>query len=165
MRITSKKRNLIIESNDNKKVEIQYKSRISNQVKTEFNGQVIEIKPKSIWCNELEIFKNKKRIGSITFKWNSDAIIRVLNDKSEEIVFSFKSKGFMKPYFELKNEERELIFGIKPSFKWKKMNYDFEVQHIQNIYSENTIIELLIYSAIVCHRYMMNMAGVAGGVA
>ncbi len=165
MKITSKKRNLIIESNGDKIIEIQYKNRISNKVKTEFNGQTIEIKPKSIWSSELEIFKNNEKIGNITFKWNGNAIIRVLNNKSKEIIFSLKSKGFWSSYFELKNEERELILGIKPSFKWEKLNYDFEIKNIQNLYNENTIIELLIYSAIVCRRYMRNMAGAAGGAA
>ncbi len=159
MKIISKKRNLIIENNDNKIIEIKYKNWISNKVKTEFNGQTIEIKPKSIWRSELEILKNNKKIGNITFSWNSNAKIRVLNDKGEKDVFSFKSKGFIKPYFELRNDARELIFCVKLSFKWKKMNYDFEVQNIQNIYNENTILELLIYSAIVCRRYMLVMAG------
>ncbi len=47
MKITSKKRNLIIESNGNKIIEIRYKNWLSNKIETEFNGQTIEIKPKS----------------------------------------------------------------------------------------------------------------------
>ncbi len=165
MKITSKKRNLIIEGNGNKIIEIQYKNWLSNKIETEFNEQTIEIKPKSIWRSELEIFKNNEKTGNITFKWNGNALIRVFHDKSKEIVFSLKAKGFIKSYFELKNEERELIFGIKPYFKWKKMNYDFEIENIQNLYNKNTMIELVIYSAIVCRRYMRNMAGAVGGAA
>ncbi|PID26340.1 MAG: aminotransferase [Candidatus Cloacimonadota bacterium] len=164
MKITSKKRNLVIENNGNKIVEIQYRNWISNKVKTKLNGQTIEIKNKTIWRSELEIFKNSKKIGDITFKWNGNAIIKILNDK-EEAIFSLKAKGFMKPYFELRNEESELVFVLKSSFKWRKMNYDFEVESIQNIYDENRILELLIYTAIVSRRYMINIAGAAGGAA
>ncbi len=45
MKITSKKRNLIIESNGNKIIEIQYKNWLSNKIKTEFNEQTIETHP------------------------------------------------------------------------------------------------------------------------
>ncbi len=41
MKITSKKKNLIIESNCDKTIEIQYKNWISNKITTAFNGQMI----------------------------------------------------------------------------------------------------------------------------
>ncbi len=163
--LISRKGNFIVEKNGNKILDVQYKNWSSSTAKTEFNGQTIEIKPKSFWRSELEILKNNEKIGNIIFKWNGNAIIRVLNDKSEEIVLSLKAKGFWNSDFELRNAERELIFVLTPSFKWRKLNYDFEIENIQNLYNENTIIELLIYSVTVCRRYMINMAGAVGGAA
>lgn len=89
-------------------------------------------------------------------------IIQIINNKNIEENFLLTAKGFWKSYFELTNEEGEIVCILKSSVNWSKFNYNYEIENITNKYDENKIYELLVYSIFSANIYMM-MATAAGG--
>jgi len=162
---TSGKGNFLIEKDNAKILELNYSNWFSSRAKTEYNGNKIEIKPKNIWCSKFDIFKNNQDEGDIIFNWKGNIIIRILNEKNRELSFLLKAKGFWKQYFELTNENGELIFTLKPSINWKKLNYNYEIKNRSNIYENNLETELVIYSGFGANLYMTMMSAGAGGAA
>lgn len=163
---TSGKGNFIIEKDNNKIVEVQYKNWFSSTAKVKLERQEIKVKPKNIWCSKFDIFKNNQDKGDIIFNRKGSIIIRTINKNNKEVSFLLKAKGFWKQHFELTNQKGELIFVLKPSMNWKKMNYNYAIENISTIHEEKLITELLIYSGFGANLYMtMMMAAVTGGIA
>lgn len=146
---TSGKGNFNIVINDNQLLELNYKNWFSSTANTKFNGLEIEIKPKNLWNTSFDIFHNGIDVGDITFNWKSNAIITVNDNK-----YLFKAIGIWGLKFELLDENEDRIFLIKPSYKWKKMKYDYEIELTNEAYELNKQVELLIYAGFGANLHM-----------
>lgn len=141
--------NFKIENNEHKLLELNYKNWFSSTASTNFNNKEIEIRPKNFWHSSFDIFHNGKDVGDISFNWMSNAIITIKNEK-----YLLKAIGLWGLKFEFLDENEDRMFLIKPSLKWNKLKYDYEIELIAENYELNQLIELLIYVGFGANLHM-----------
>ena len=140
-------------------LELSYTNWFSSKATTILDSTNIEIKPKNIWASKFDILKNGIDKGDITFNWKGNIIIRLENDENQENEYLLRVTGFWNSGFELIDKNDIKILSMKPNFNWKKISYNYEVEHTSNT-DEHTLTELLIYCGFGANLYMtMMMAG------
>lgn len=147
---TSNGKNFNIQRNDGHSfLELKYKNWFSSTATAHFNDKEIQIKPKNIWGTSFDIFHNGIDVGDISFNWLSNAVISINEQK-----YLFKAIGLWNLKFELINEEEKRIALIKPSLKWMKLKYDYEIELIENDENTDQFIELLAYVGFAANLHM-----------
>ncbi|MBT34437.1 MAG: hypothetical protein CMO01_32640 [Thalassobius sp.] len=136
-------------------LQVKYKSVFSCKATAEYQGNIIEIKPKSIISSKYEIYKNGIEVGDITSKWNGSMTIRIIDADYYERNFILKAKGCSGTNFKLLDENKDTVLTMDSGFSWKTMNYDFEIDwaHI-----DFDVAELLIYCGYAAKSYFTKMA-------
>lgn len=150
---TSGKGNFKLTKNNQEICELIYKNWFSGKAKTNINGNNIEIKPKNIWTSKVEIYKNDKNIGDITFNLKGYMVIRLQIPKETEINYVMKNRSKSKLKFEVYDESDNLQFTLKSVNTWTKLNYDYDIQ-MDKYNSEVGIEELLIYCGYAANLYL-----------
>ncbi|NNE13656.1 MAG: aminotransferase [Saprospiraceae bacterium] len=156
---TSGKGNFRLIKNSQEVCELIYNNWFSDKAKTVLNGNNIEIKPKNIWTSKVDIYRNDKNIGDITFSLKGYMIIRLQNSKGTELNFVMKNKAKWKLKFEIYNESDILQFALKSVNDWTKLNYDYDIE-IANYDSEFQLEELLIYCGYAANLYLAIISAV-----
>lgn len=133
--------------------ELEYNNLFSQKAKTEFNGNIIEIRPKSIWTSKASIYKNQKEIGDISMNLKGQIVIKLLTAKGNEFNFFMKNKGLWNPKFKVFNDAKVLQFSLNSANNWKKLNYDYTIE-MAEFRSEFDFKELLIYCGYAANLYL-----------
>lgn len=136
-------------------LQVKYKSVFSCKASSDYQGNIIEIKPKNKISGKYEIYKNGIEVGDISSKWNGSMIIRIIDANFYERNFILKAKGLMGTNFKLLDENKDTILTMDSGFSWKTMNYNFEVDwaHI-----DFDVAELLIYCGYAAKSYFTKKA-------
>lgn len=127
--------------------EVIYNDMFSYKISTDLLGVTVDIKPRNIWNSKFDIFKNGIDCGDLIFNWKGEVIMRLIDDTGQETNYLFKSHGFFGQHMLLYDIDEKVIFSLKPSFDWSKFKRYYKVGHICIDYSEQEIVELLLYAA------------------
>lgn len=156
---TSGKGNFKLEKNNTTVLELKYKNWFASSAITQFNNTQIEIKPKNIWGSKFDIYKNEVDKGDIIFNWKGNVIIRLNDSADNEQSWLLKSKGILKQTFQLSNEKDELLVVFKPSMNWSKLNFNYEIDLLDDNIMDKELIELILYSCYGINLYFTMVAG------
>jgi len=149
---SSGKGNFKLIDNDEEICELVYDNWFSGKAKTNLNGNDISIEPKNIWTSKVEIYRDKSKIGDITFNLKGYMVIS-LKLNGEEFNYVLKNKGKLKLTFEVFNEAGMKQFSLDSVNNWTKLNYDYTIE-IADYTSEFKIEELLIYCGYAANLYL-----------
>ena len=139
--------------------EVVYNNWFSEKAKTVLNGNNIEIKPKNIWTSKVDIYKNGKHIGDITFNLRGYMVVRVQNSAGTEFNYVLKNKAKWKLRFEVYDESDNLQFALKSVNNWTKLNYDYDIE-MATYNSEFEMEELLVYCGYATNLYLAIISAV-----
>lgn len=155
MKITSSsgKGNFKLTKNKEEICELVYNNWFSGKAKTVLNGNNIEIKPKNIWTSRVEIYKNKNKIGDITFNLKGHMVIRLTKSDGEEFNYLLKNKAKWKLRFEIFNESNTHQFSLNSVNDWTKLNYDYDIEMV-DYNSKFEIEELVVYCGYAANLYL-----------
>lgn len=146
--------------NDKEEIcELVYNNWFSGKAKTVINRNSIEIKPKNIWTSRVDIFKNERKIGDITFNLKGHMVIRLMKPNGEECNFLLKNKAKWKLRFEVFNESNSHQFSLNSVNKWTKLNYDYDIE-MAEYNSEFAIEELIVYCVYAANLYLAIISAV-----
>jgi hypothetical protein len=154
---TSGKGNFKIYKDQKPLLELKYKHWFSSEAYTHYKNIDIQIKSMNIWNSKFDIFKDGVDKGDIIFNWKGQIIIRRIDEQEVEQSFMLKSKGFWRSYFELVDEQGEILFELKPSMNWKKLNFSYEIKRMTTAYEEDFLTEMLVYSGFGANLFMTAM--------
>lgn len=156
---SSGKGNFKLFENDEVICELKYKNWFSGKAETKISNSKIEIKPKNVWTSKVDIYKNEKSIGDITFNLKGYMVIRLENANGIEFNYVLKNKAKWKLRFEVFNESKIHQFSLNSVNDWTKLNYDYDVEMAEyNL--EFDIEELLIYCGYAANLYLAIISAV-----
>jgi len=143
----------LINSEEEEMFALQYDNWFTSTGKTEVDNKSYSIESKNIWQNEFFFNRGLEKIGSITFNFKGDAIINL-----HSTFFRLKFKGLINGKFELIDGEENILAVLKPSIKWTKMRYEYDVETSERLDAREEIKELLLitsYAANISTNYYM----------
>lgn len=114
------------------------------------------VTPKGFWGTTIEV---KKQYGDVLIKmkmnWKGNIVIQTNLDKVERD-FLLIQKSMLKNVFILQDKDERELLVIKPDFKWKKINYDYEINSTPafDLLPDNSLLLLVV---IHCANYYMTM--------
>ncbi|WP_019990509.1 hypothetical protein [Rudanella lutea] len=140
---------------------IAYESWFSSTASATVDGREVVIKSRNIWSSNFDVFVDGVDRGDITFNWKGHIIIKLTGETGATQTVRLRMKGFWNYHFVLENEQETILMELRPTFKWQKMNYNYDVHFAQDTVSSFDRALLLIICGYGANLYMTMMAGAA----
>lgn len=157
---TASRGDFAVEIENRRVVQVTYKSHFSSVAGFEFNGERIEICPHNIWHSRYDILKNGVCKGDIRFNWKWNIIIRLTDGDTEE-TYMVKSKNIFGKNFEITDSQKNPLFLMKPKFKWRTRNFEYDVMYHHDAEAKNPLLELLVYATYGINLYLLSLIVIA----
>ncbi len=122
-----------------------FNSKASSKIK----GKHYEIKPRSTWGDEFEVYEEGKLSGSIKTNWQSNVQIDFADQS-----YIIKNIGVLNGFYVVEDDKQHELITLKPHFKLKRLADDYEVTKKNNHENVNLLIFL---SAFSVQYYEANM--------
>jgi hypothetical protein len=139
--------------------ELEYKNWYSGKAKTRYRDQTIEFRPKNIWATKIQILKNDKDIGELTFTGKGEVAIKLTSPTGKKTQYSLKNRAKWKLKFDVVDEAGTVQLVLKASNNWFQINYNYEVDG-GDYNSEFDVEELLIYCGYAANFYLAILSAV-----
>ncbi|WP_167598203.1 aminotransferase [Leeuwenhoekiella sp. ZYFB001] len=140
--------------------EVVYKNWFSSTAITNLKKSVIEIKPKNIWTSKVDLFKNDRNVGDITFNLKGQMVIRYINPDRTEVNYILKNVSGLKLKFEVYNAEKQLQFKLICTSKCHQLSYNYEVEP-EAFDKQTDLEELLVYCGYAANLYISIISAAA----
>jgi len=71
--------------------------------------------------------------------------------------FIFKPKGFFYRSYILLDEQSQEVLILEPYYKWKKLNYDYDIAVVKEVFTDPAVNQILYLVMIHCANYYRGM--------
>ena len=140
--------------------EVVYKNWFSSKATTNLNQAVLEIQPKNIWTSKVDLFKNDRNVGDITFNLKGQMVIRYINPDRTEVNYILKNTSGLKLKFEVFNAAKALQFKLACTSKWHQLRYHYDVE-LAAFDGQTELHELLVYCGNAANLYLSIISAAA----
>jgi hypothetical protein len=145
-------------------LEIKSTNWFSTRVVTRFRGVNYEINPNNFWRTKFEILKNKTKKGDLHYNWKGHISLNLWDESlGREKHYVLKAKGFLKRYFNLLDEEENVVLVLRSKLNWRKFGYNYEIEDFHVFDVEEELPEMLIYCGFAANLYMSKKAQQSAG--
>jgi hypothetical protein len=134
--------------------ELVYKSIFSYQAEIHIGEHTYKIKTSGIFLTTIEVFEENNVVAELNMNWKGHIVFKN-NSSKTPVNYLFTNKGFWNTRYVIQKENQEEIVVIRPSFNWKKMNYNYAVE-VDKTESNPFVILMAAYCA---NYYIATMSG------
>ena len=113
-----------------------------------------QLEPKGFWDSTIELKKAEKTLLEFKMGWKGILIKTNFNDNEKN--YLLKLKGLLSSKFILIDAEENEILAVETAFKWRKLNYDYNIEtstEFDNM--ENK--ELMLLTILHCINYYLTV--------
>jgi len=136
--------------------KLSYKSWFSfNALIAMSNMASYQVEPKGFWGTTIEIKDRENVMLKFEMNWSGEIVIQTDSNDAEK-GYIFKHRGFFKESFILANQEGIELLVMKPSLKWSKMSYEYQITTSDDfeLFSDK---DLLLMTSLHCANYYISM--------
>jgi hypothetical protein len=138
---------------DREVYELEYTNWFSGKATVLYQGNSITLKPKNIWTSKVDIFRNDRSIGDLTFTLSGEVIIRIEKSPEKDSNYILKNKGMWKLRFELYDDTDTLLLTMTSINNWTKLSYDYDIA-LEGADLPANPGELLVYCGYAANLYL-----------
>ena len=141
---------------DNQKVgELVYKKWYSFSAEIQLtDGSNYQLEPTGFWDSKIELKDDTQTLLEFKMGWKGIIIKTLFNDSEE--VFLLKLKGLLSNKFVLLDTNDEELMAAETSFKWSKLNFDYNIETTQ-VFDKFENKELLLLTILHCINYYITI--------
>ena len=145
---------------DNQKVgELVYKKWYSFSAEIQLtDGSNYQLEPTGFWDSKIELKDDTQTLLEFKMGWKGIIIKTLFNDSKE--VFLLKLKGLLSNKFVLLDTNDEELMAAETSFKWSKLNFDYNIETTQ-VFDKFENKELLLLTILHCINYYITIVAAA----
>ena len=145
---------------DNQKVgELVYKKWYSFSAEIQLtDGSKYQLEPTGFWDSKIELKDDTQTLLEFKMGWKGIIIKTLFNDSEE--VFLLKLKGLLSNKFVLLDTNDEELMAAETSFKWSKLNFDYNIETTQ-VFDKFENKELLLLTILHCINYYITIVAAA----
>ena len=145
---------------DNQKVgELVYKKWYSFSAEIQLtDGSNYQLEPTGFWDSKIELKDDTQTLLEFKMGWKGIIIKTLFNDSEE--VFLLKLKGLLSNKFLLLDTNDEELMAAETSFKWSKLNFDYNIETTQ-VFDKFENKELLLLTILHCINYYITIVAAA----
>lgn len=123
------------------------------------DGAKYQLEPKGFWDSEIELKDETKTLLQFKMGWNG-IIIKTFFDNQKD-TYLLKLNGLLRSKFVLIDTEKNELIVAETDFKWKKLNYDYNIQTTKN-FDNFDKKELLLLTILHGINYYMSIIASGG---
>ena len=157
MKYNAKSKNTVnFEISDEKKTiaKLIYKSWFKFNAEIEILNSKYQIEPKGFWGTTVEVKDDEKVLLKFTMNWDGNIFVQTYFDDEKNYIF--KRQGFFKESFVFTEENGTELLIMKPSFKWKSLNYEYQIT-TSSLFESLSEKNILLINSLHCANYYMAM--------
>ena len=124
-----------------------------------FNGDKLKLEPKGFWNSKVELKNTENILLEFKMGWNGIIIKTFFNNKEENYLLT--QKGLLSNKFILLDTEKNEILVAESNFKWKNLNYDYNIETSQK-FDNTPNKDILILTILHCINYYITIIVSAG---
>ena len=145
---------------DNQKIgELVYKKWYSFSAEIQMtDGTKYQLEPTGFWDSKIELKDDTQTLLEFKMGWKGIIIKTLFNDSKE--VFLLKLKGLLSNKFVLLDTNDEELMAAETSFKWSKLNFDYNIETTQ-VFDKFENKELLLLTILHCINYYITIVAAA----
>ena len=145
---------------DNQKIgELVYKKWYSFSAEIQLtDGSNYQLEPTGFWDSKIELKDDTQTLLEFKMGWKGIIIKTLFNDSEE--VFLLKLKGLLSNKFVLLDTNDEELMVAETSFKWSKLNFDYNIETTQ-VFDKFEHKELLLLTILHCINYYITIVAAA----
>ncbi|AWV97409.1 hypothetical protein [Arcticibacterium luteifluviistationis] len=113
--------------------EVKYENWYANKASALCNNDFLEIEPSNFLRTKILIYRNKTEVGEMKFNWRGRVEIELRDSEMCQRKWSVKYKGVLKGKFEVYDDANEVVMRLIPSFHWKTLGYNYEIETIKEL--------------------------------
>ncbi|MEI7594714.1 MAG: hypothetical protein WCK02_03125 [Bacteroidota bacterium] len=123
---------------------------------TLFNNSKFNIESNDIFGSRMDVKENERLLFCIETDWNNNIIIHASFDEINQ-EYIFKKFSILNNIYVLLNSDELELLVLRPDFKWKSFNYDYNIVSTEN-FERLKYKDLMLLTIIHCANYNMSMA-------
>jgi hypothetical protein len=123
------------------------------------DGAKYQLEPKGFWDSEIELKDETKTLLEFKMGWKG-IIIKTFFDNKED-TYLLKLNGLLSSKFVLIDSDKNELIVAETDFKWKKLNYDYNIETTQN-FDNFDKKELLLLTILHGINYYMSIIASGG---
>lgn len=148
-------KNFSLLSDDKVIGELIYKKWYSFNAEIQLsNGATYQLEPKGFWDSTIELKDDAKVLLEFKMGWKG-IIIKPLFDNKDDS-FLLKLNGLLSSKFVLIDRDKTELLVAATDFKWKKLNYDYNIETTKS-FDRFDNKELLLLTILHCINYYMTI--------
>ena len=117
-----------------------------------------QLEPTGFWDSKIELKDDTQTLLEFKMGWKGIIIKTLFNDSEE--VFLLKLKGLLSNKFVLLDTNDEELMAAETSFKWSKLNFDYNIETTQ-VFDKFENKELLLLTILHCINYYITIVAAA----
>ena len=122
------------------------------------DGTKYQLEPTGFWDSKIELKDDTQTLLEFKMGWKGIIIKTLFNDSEE--VFLLKLKGLLSNKFVLLDTNDEELMAAETSFKWSKLNFDYNIETTQ-VFDKFENKELLLLTILHCINYYITIVAAA----
>ncbi len=139
--------------------ELVYKKWYSFSAEIQMtDGTKYQLEPTGFWDSKIELKDDTQTLLEFKMGWKGIIIKTLFNDSKE--VFLLKLKGLLSNKFVLLDTNDEELMAAETSFKWSKLNFDYNIETTQ-VFDKFENKELLLLTILHCINYYITIVAAA----
>lgn len=139
--------------------ELVYKKWYSFSAEIQLtDGSNYQLEPTGFWDSKIELKDDTQTLLEFKMGWKGIIIKTLFNDSKE--VFLLKLKGLLSNKFVLLDTNDEELMAAETSFKWSKLNFDYNIETTQ-VFDKFENKELLLLTILHCINYYITIVAAA----
>ena len=139
--------------------ELVYKKWYSFSAEIQMtDGTKYQLEPTGFWDSKIELKDDTQTLLEFKMGWKGIIIKTLFNDSEE--VFLLKLKGLLSNKFVLLDTNDEELMAAETSFKWSKLNFDYNIETAQ-VFDKFENKELLLLTILHCINYYITIVAAA----
>ena len=139
--------------------ELVYKKWYSFSAEMQMtDGTKYQLEPTGFWDSKIELKDDTQTLLEFKMGWKGIIIKTLFNDSKE--VFLLKLKGLLSNKFVLLDTNDEELMAAETSFKWSKLNFDYNIETTQ-VFDKFENKELLLLTILHCINYYITIVAAA----
>ena len=145
--------NFILTENNLKLGELNYNKWYAFDAEIELNDNLkYQLIPEGNWEQKIELRQNNLKLAEFKMGWNG-IIIKTYFENIENC-YLLKHKGILNSKFILTNTENQELIAAVPNFKWKTLNYNYNIETAKE-FDDLPNNQLLLFTILHCLNYYM----------
>lgn len=123
------------------------------------DGKKYQLEPKGFWGSIIGLKDGTKTLLSFTMGWNGIEINTFFDYK--KATYLLKLNGLLSNKFVLIDVNNYELLAAESDFKWKKLNYDYNIE-TSRVFDKLENKDLLLLTILHCINYYMSLIAAGG---